>query len=97
MHTRHQRGYLRCAKRKNDPAVREFLWRENDANGKRLRGTAVMVNQISKEDESFPLARLDDSLILVAHEELNARPSCVDRGARGARSFEGSRPPSLIC
>jgi hypothetical protein len=42
MTIRHQRGHLRCMKRKNGPAVWEFLWRENGAAGKRLRRTAVV-------------------------------------------------------
>ena len=42
MTIRHKRGNLRCTKRKNGPSVWEFLWRENDAKGKRLRRTAVI-------------------------------------------------------
>ena len=42
MTIRHQRGHLRSMKRKNGPAVWEFLWRENDPTGKRLRRTAVI-------------------------------------------------------
>jgi hypothetical protein len=52
MTIRYQRGHLRCTKRKNGPSVREFLWRENDATGKRLRRTAVIgtVEQYPNED-----------------------------------------------
>lgn len=52
MHLRHQRGYLRCAKRKNGQAVWEFLWRQNGANGRRLRRTAVIgtLEQYPTED-----------------------------------------------
>ena len=42
MAIRHQGGHLRCTTRKNGPAVWEFLWRENDPTGKRLRRTAVI-------------------------------------------------------
>src|SRR5271166_4925070 len=38
----YQRGYLRCAKRKSGSNCWEFLWRENDAAGKRIRRTAVI-------------------------------------------------------
>ena len=38
----YQRGYLRCAKRKSGSNCWEFLWRENDAAGKRVRRTAVI-------------------------------------------------------
>ena len=49
---RHQRGHLRCTKRKNGPSAWEFLWRENDDSGKRLRRTAVIgtVEQYPTED-----------------------------------------------
>ena len=52
MTLRHQRGHLRCTKRKNGPAVWEFLWRENDPTGKRLRRTLVIgtVEQFPTED-----------------------------------------------
>ena len=38
----YQRGYLRCAVRKSGLHCWEFLWRENDIAGKRLRRTAVI-------------------------------------------------------
>jgi hypothetical protein len=44
MNTRHQRGHLRCAKRRIGLSVWEFLWRENDENGKRVRRTVVIGN-----------------------------------------------------
>jgi hypothetical protein len=52
MTIRHQRGHLRCTKRKNGPSVWEFLWRENDATGKRLRRTATIgtIEQFPTED-----------------------------------------------
>jgi len=52
MTIRHQRGHLRCTKRKNGPSAWEFLWRENDDGGKRLRRTAVIgtVEQYPTED-----------------------------------------------
>ena len=52
MTIRHQRGHLRCTKRKKGPSAWEFLWRENDDSGKRLRRTAVIgtVEQYPTED-----------------------------------------------
>ncbi len=49
---RHQRGYLRCVKRKNGQSVWEFLWREDGPNGRRLRRNAVIgtVEQYPTED-----------------------------------------------
>ncbi len=42
MRWRYQRGCLRRTKRKAGPDCWEFLWRENDATGKRVRRTAVI-------------------------------------------------------
>lgn len=42
MHVRHQRGDLRCAKRRNGPSCWEFLWREDGTTRKRIRRTAVI-------------------------------------------------------
>lgn len=42
MRLRYQRGCLRCVKRKIGPACWEFLWRENDVTGERVRRTAVI-------------------------------------------------------
>jgi hypothetical protein len=52
MHKRHQRGYLRCIKRKNGSSLWKFLWREDGPNGKRLRRTTVVgtVQQYPTED-----------------------------------------------
>ena len=42
MRLRYQRGCLRCIQRKSGPDCWEFLWRENDVAGKRVRRTAVI-------------------------------------------------------
>ena len=42
MRLRYQRGCLRCTKRKFGPDCWEFLWREDDPTGKRVRRTAVI-------------------------------------------------------
>jgi hypothetical protein len=42
MSARHQRGYLRCRKRKNGNSSWEFMWRTKDSSGKRVRRTAVI-------------------------------------------------------
>lgn len=42
MGVRHQRGYLRCVKRKKGPAKWEFLWREVGPTGKLIRRTTVI-------------------------------------------------------
>jgi hypothetical protein len=56
MTIRHQRGHLRCTKRKNGPSAWEFLWRENDASGKRLRRTAVIGSLEQYPTEDLALA-----------------------------------------
>jgi integrase len=42
MTVRHQDGHLRCVERKNGSPRWEFLWRETDALGKRIRRNAVI-------------------------------------------------------
>ncbi len=42
MRLRYQRGCLRRTKRKSGPDCWEFLWREDDPIGKRVRRTAVI-------------------------------------------------------
>jgi integrase len=42
MSKRYQNGYLRCAKRKSGLQCWEFLWRENNDKGKRVRRTAII-------------------------------------------------------
>jgi hypothetical protein len=52
MRVRYQRGCLRRTDRKSGPACWEFLWRENDVGGKRVRRTAVIgtVDQFPTEN-----------------------------------------------
>jgi hypothetical protein len=42
MRVRYQRGYLRSVKRMNGNTCWEFMWREQDVSGKRVRRTAVI-------------------------------------------------------
>lgn len=42
MRRQYQRGYIRLVKRKNGPPVWEFLWREETADGQRIRRTHVI-------------------------------------------------------
>jgi len=42
MRLRYQRGCLRCIQRKSGPGCWEFLWRENNVAGERVRRTAVV-------------------------------------------------------
>ena|ERR1700730_4324387 len=51
MSKRYQNGYLRCSKRKSGLQCWEFLWRENNDDGKCIRRTAIIgtVAQFSTE------------------------------------------------
>ncbi len=42
MPVRHQHGHLRCVKRRSVPPRCEFLWRENNSSGTRIRRNAVV-------------------------------------------------------
>jgi hypothetical protein len=42
MSKRYQNGYLRCAKRRSGLQCWEFLWRETNDNGKRVRRTVII-------------------------------------------------------
>ena len=42
MRQRYQRGCIRCTKRKAGPDRWEYLWRENDVTGRRVRRTTVI-------------------------------------------------------
>ena len=59
MTIRHQRGHLRCTKRKNGPSAWEFLWRESDVSGKRLRRTAVIGTIEQYPTEELALAAVN--------------------------------------
>ena len=42
MPKRHQHGHLRCVERRNGPTRWEFLWRESNQLGKRIRRNVVI-------------------------------------------------------
>ena len=42
MVARYQHGYLRCKQRKKGTSSWEYMWREQDASGKRVRRTMVI-------------------------------------------------------
>jgi hypothetical protein len=70
MNTRHQRGHLRCAKRKSGLSVWEFLWRENDTSGKRMRRTVVIGNVEQYPTQDLALAAVN-GLIVSINEACN--------------------------
>ena len=42
MNVRYQHGHVRCRRRKNGSRFWEFMWREQDCSGKRVRRTRVI-------------------------------------------------------
>src|SRR4030095_2064936 len=73
MSVRHQLGHLRCIERKNGPACWEFLWRETDASGKRLRRNAVIVTI-----EEYPTEAL-------AQAAINGLRTCINENRNRQR------------
>ena len=66
MSVRYQHGYLRCMKRKDGSSNWEFMWREQDASGKRVRRTAV-VGTI----EEYPTAELAQAAVNGLRMQIN--------------------------
>jgi integrase len=75
MSQNYQHGYLRRAKRKSGPHCWEFLWRENDTTGKRIRRTAIIGTV-----EQYPT----EELALLAANGLRMQIN-VDRNRYGKR------------
>lgn len=73
MRKRHQRGYLRCAKRKNGPAVWEFLWREVGPNGRLIRRTTV-VGTIEQYPTHHEASDVINGLRVSVNEACNRQP-----------------------
>ena len=69
----YQRGYLRCAKRKSGSNCWEFLWRENDAAGKRIRRTAVIgsVERYKTKEEALDAV---NGLRMLVNADRNRQP-----------------------
>ena len=59
MSVRYQHGYLRCRKRKNGNSCWEFMWREQEPSGERVRRTAVIGTA-----EEYPTEELAREAIL---------------------------------
>ena len=73
MRRHYQRGYLRCAKRKSGSCCWEFLWREDDLAGKRVRRTAVIgtVEQYPTKVEALDAV---NGLRMQVNADCNRRP-----------------------
>ncbi len=69
----YQRGYLRCAERKCGSYCWEFLWREDDEAGKRVRRTAVIgtIEQYPTKGEALDAV---NGLRMQINAERNRRP-----------------------
>ncbi len=73
MRKRHQRGYLRCVKRKNGPAVWEFLWREVGPNGRLIRRKTV-VGTIEQYPTQHEASDAINGLRVSVNEACNRQP-----------------------
>ena len=69
----YQRGYLRCAGRKSGSYCWEFLWREDDMAGKRVRRTAVIgtIEQYPTKEEALDAV---NGLRMQVNADRNRRP-----------------------
>ncbi len=54
----YQRGYLRSVKRRNGSSCWEFMWREQDVSGMRVRRTAVIGTA-----EQYPIEELAEEAV----------------------------------
>ena len=66
MRVTYQRGHLRCVKRKNGSSCWEFLWREQDASGKRIRRTAIIGTA-----EQYPTEELAEDAVRGLRMQIN--------------------------
>src|SRR6185369_15951846 len=73
MRVSYQRGYLRSVKRKNGSSCWEFMWREQDVSGKRIRRTAVIgtAQQYPTEESAHEAVR---GLRMQINEARNRQP-----------------------
>src|ERR1700756_3114939 len=73
MRHRYQGGCLRLMPRKSGSACWEFLWRENDKNGNRIRRTAVIgtIDQFSTLDLAQAAV---NGLRMCVNEDRNRQP-----------------------
>ena len=66
MRVTYQRGHLRCVKRKNGSSCWEFMWREQDASGKRIRRTAIIGT-----GDQYPTEELADEAVRGLRMQIN--------------------------
>ncbi len=66
MRVSYQRGYLRSVKRKNGTSCWEFMWREQDATGRRVRRTAVIGTA-----EQYPSEELAEEAVRGLRMQIN--------------------------
>jgi hypothetical protein len=66
MNVRYQHGHLRCRKRKNGPSYWEFMWREQNSSGNRMRRT-TMIGTL----EEYPTRELAQAAVSGLRMRLN--------------------------
>lgn len=73
MHVRHQHGHLRSVERKAGPPVWEFLWRETDQSGNRVRRNRVIGTLEEYPTEDLAQAAIN-GLRTCINEDRNRQP-----------------------
>lgn len=73
MHVRHQHGHLRSVERKAGPPVWEFLWRETDQSGNRVRRNRVIGTLEEYPTEELAQAAVN-GLRTCVNEDRNRQP-----------------------
>ncbi|HKY27991.1 MAG TPA: hypothetical protein VJM12_08600 [Pyrinomonadaceae bacterium] len=73
MNIRHQHGHLRSVKRKVGPPVREYLWRETDQSGNRVRRNLVIGTLEEYPTEELAQAAVN-GLRTCINEDRNRQP-----------------------
>ena len=74
MSVRYQQGHLRCVERKSGPPPWEFMWREQDMTGKRVRRTAVIGTA-----EQYPTEELTQEAVRGLRMQINEARKASDK------------------
>ena len=73
MHVRHQHGHLRSVERKAGPPVWEFLWRETNQSGNRIRRNRVIGTLEEYPSEELAQAAIN-GLRMCINEDRSRQP-----------------------
>ncbi|MEO6815802.1 MAG: site-specific integrase [Edaphobacter sp.] len=77
MSKHYQNGYLRCAKRKSGLHCWEFLWRENNDDGKRIRRTAIVGTVEQFPTEQLAQAAANGLKVFINSDRIQIQPISI--------------------